>query len=93
MGKRSEHTSDRLFVVLESVSKSAWIEFAVNMTRARIGRDATDEDVAAFLQTRLAPIARSRGDYPPRFDKIFAQIHAYARKYEKSRVGQKRKND
>ena len=75
--------------MLDKLPKNTWIEFAVDRARAEIGEDATDEDIAALIQTQIGPICRHRGDSPPDFARLFMQCDtSHLRRMSKKRANE-----
>lgn len=63
-GKASVLASRPLHYALDSLSKNTLIDFVVDLARAELGEDACDDAVVAWIQGRIDPVVRVRGDKP-----------------------------
>ena len=58
--------SRRLAYGLDTLSKAALVDLVVDLARREIGEDATDDALATTIEQMHGPIARARGDKPPK---------------------------
>jgi hypothetical protein len=63
-GKASVFASRRLWFAIDRLSKNALIDLVVDRSRAQIGEDASDEQIADYLQPQINTVQRERGDRP-----------------------------
>lgn len=61
-GKAPVFCGRALYYTLDEVTKNQWIDFAVDMARAELGEDATDDQIVAYLQPKLDVVWRQRYD-------------------------------
>lgn len=61
-GKNPVLASHHLYLALDVLSKNQLIDFVVDMARAELGESATDAQVIAWIQPKIATIWNHRGD-------------------------------
>jgi len=72
----------RMAHAIEALSKNTLADMLVDEILKEIGEDATDEQIAQALQSRVDIIARMRGDKPVKLQSRIDQWDRYQAKYK-----------
>lgn len=63
-GKRCVFASDPVFCAMDCLSKNQLIDLVIDLCRAELGEDASDDAVIGWVTSKIGPTWRMRKDKP-----------------------------